>query len=147
MKALLASLALGALAAISNAQTIETGYYSDGAGHTCRCEVSDVNGSGTPGLEVTCTDAGGSSATTGTQASGSTDTKPKASSFKETSTPRGDTYRGKDGKVQRKNAAGNYVNMRKVKAPKGGKRNVNRDQPKNAGPENIGSLPQGPQSL
>lgn len=120
MRRTLALLLLAALAGTASSQ-ITSGYYSDGTGYTARVEVSDTNGAANPGVDVTVTDSGGSAVANGSQASGSTDANPSASSFSSTTTPRGTAeVRGHNGKVQKKNAAGQWVDMRKVKKPKRG---------------------------
>lgn len=119
---LLSSLAVAALAGRTSAQ-ITSGLYTDNAGYSCTVEVSDTNGTGTPGLEVTVVDTGGSAQANGTQAASSSDERPKASSFGETTTPRGtERVRGRNGKVEKKNAAGNWVPMRKAIVRKGSNR-------------------------
>jgi hypothetical protein len=156
MKRFITAFAFLALAPSAFAQ-VTTGYYSDGQGFTCKVEVSDTNGSGTPGVDVTVTDAGGSRTTTGTQASGSTNDNPKAQSFPEGTTPRGSTsVKGENGKVKKKNAAGDWITLTKVEQPKDPKGQI---EPPQAGAfsgpgslsHGIGqqgtSLPGGPQRL
>lgn len=115
MRAALAIVALAVLAGPRAAQ-ITTGQYTDGAGYSARVEVSDTNGAATAGVDVTLTDSGGSVAVNGTQASTSTDAAPQASAFPSSTTPRGTAeVRGRNGKVEKKNASGQWVPMRKVK--------------------------------
>ena len=150
---ILACLTLAALATTAKAQ-ITDGHYTDGQGYTCKVEVSDTNGSA-PGVDVTITDAGGSRTTNGVEASGSTTTDPKAKSFPEGTTPRGSTaVKGANGKVKKKNAAGNWITLTKVEEPKkqaGGGSDLyppQLSQPQELtkdSPEAGGSLPGGPQ--
>lgn len=125
MRPLLTIPAVLALCTLARAQ-IESGLYTSNDGYTANIEVTDTNGSGTPGVDVTVTDAGGSAVANGVAASGSTDQKPKASSFPTTTTPRGSReVRGANGKVQVKKN-GKWTNMTKTKKKQGGKRSPNR---------------------
>lgn len=151
MRKLFAIAALALAARAASAQ-VTSGTYTDGQGYSCKVEVSDTNGSGTPGVDVTLTDAGGSATANGAQASGSTDSKPTAQSFPSTTTPRGAAeVRGANGKVQKKNASGKWIDLRKVPKKKS---NLPRTplrsqvwQPTWSAPNNVGSMPGGPQPL
>jgi hypothetical protein len=118
-RTMLSLLLLAALGSLASAQ-VSTGYYGDGAGNSVKVEVSDTNGAGTPGVEVTVTDAGGSGLDAkATQGSGSTDTKPTASGSHEITTPRGsETYKVENGAFKRKNADGTWKSWKRVNPPK-----------------------------
>lgn len=129
---LLVLLAPGLLGAVPAAQSVpDDTYWTDGNGTTVHVDVTDTPG---PGVSVTFTDATGfTGAISGTPGSDSTETKPTCddSGVGTTNAPTGtsNTYNIEpdtstndpdDSVVQKKNAAGEWVNMRQVKKKKAG---------------------------
>lgn len=106
------------LNATAFAQINDGSYWADSEGEVCTVDVTETTETG---VTVTVTDATGfTQPLPGEQATGSSADKPKAESFSEGSTgghPDQNTYRGKDGKVQKK-VNGKWTNCRKVKKPK-----------------------------
>lgn len=118
--------------------------WTDGVGTTCTVDVVDTPG---PGVTIQVTDATGHTpATSGTPGANSTPNDPTCQNAPaaETNSPQPNSYRVKDGKLQKKNAAGKWVNLRKAK-----KKPLSRPphvEPEAFGPGNEGtSLP--PESL
>lgn len=122
MRPTLPLLCLLGLATASFAQEVRDGSYwtnSDGS-ETCKVDVTDTGGTG---VSVTYQDSTGfTSAVNGTAGPNSTTTTATASSAPAAttnSTP-GNTYRIRNGKVQKKNADGTWSDLRKKKKSKSG---------------------------
>lgn len=121
MKVLISLIAISSLASVSFGQVTDSSYWSDGQGTTATCDVTDTNGAAPGGLTVTVTDhTGHTPPLDATHAPSSTQDKPKAQSSDEgqTNSPEPNEYRVKDGKLQKKNSSGKWVNMRKSKKPR-----------------------------
>lgn len=144
--------ALLILAASAAAQVGDGSYWSDGAGTTATVDVVDTGSNGGAGNVTVTDDTGFTNPLAATMSSGSTADKPKAQSSVagDTNSPKPNTYRVKDGKLQKKNKAGRWVTMKPVKKPKSSMQRPLRsliDQlDRGVGDEGT-SLPGGPQSL
>jgi hypothetical protein len=108
--------ACASLGATTFAKQVQDGSsYTDGMGTTCTVDVVDTSG---PGVTIQVTDSTGHTpATAGTAGSNSTQENPTCQNAPaaETNSPQPNEYRVKDGKLQKKNSAGKWVNMRKAK--------------------------------
>ena len=118
MRLVLPTLALHAFGTLTRAQVNDGSTWTDSSGNTATVDVVDADPS-TNAVTVTVTDATGfTPPANGTAASGSTADKPKAQSTgantMETNSPSPNTYRVRDGKLQKK-VNGRWVNMTKTK--------------------------------
>ena len=119
MKALLAPLAASVLALAASAGEVkDDSSWTDGSSTVT---VDITQNSSANDATVKFTDSAGTSpGATGTLGPSSTEAKPTATESDGASTPQpgGSTYRLKDGKVQKRNAQGQWVTWREVKKKK-----------------------------
>lgn len=118
MRPLLTLLAVLVLGTLARAQVTDGSTWTDSSGNVATCDVADTD-SNPANVTVSVTDSTGfTSATTATASSGSTAEKPKAQSTEgrtmSTNSPQPNTYRVKDGKLQKK-VKDKWVNMTKTK--------------------------------
>lgn len=153
---ILVPIVLILITGLASGQVGDGSVWSDGLGTVATVDVVDSGANGGAG-NVTVTDnTGFTDPLNATMAEGSTAEKPKADSSAagETNSPAPNEYRVKNGKLQKKNSKGKWVDMKKSKkkssvarpeqivttrSPSDGPNGCGRSGRR--GPENTGSLP------